>query len=314
MQKYIDNFLEVSTVKDGNTFALGRYENGVPCYGLYLKPVENTVLERIEKKARVKFQLEDDSENYSQEARVVFFQKLKDYLDKTGSPTNEKEENEMLGYLYNACLNSLTDLARWSKSNRSVYDEGHNEFSIVQLLSINNDKENISLLEKEIEDKLVESRLQSFSEFREWFNKNKTSILTKKQLAYLEDEQSILQNNRARMNKTICERINKKYSDSTIIEERVKKVKHRKETIRDIIIQTEPRHLINRLIEKMQTEEWLLDEVYSLSFPTCKMITQACTDIKKYDCYEDRVEEIRKKLNELNDYFSMVLDNLRKKI
>lgn len=314
IQKYIDEFLEVSTVKDGEGFTLGRYENRVPCYGLYLKPVKGSVLERIEKKARLRFQLEEDVENYSQEARVIFFQKLQEYIELTGYPTNKKEEDYMLGYVYNACNNSLIDLARWSKSNRSVYDEALNEFSIVQLLSLDNDDSGVTFLEREVEDKLTEIKSKSFSHFRVWFNENKDKILTKKQLAYLEDEYSILPNHRARMNKTISERIYRNYTEESIIKHRIEKVRHRKRVLEDIILWTKTdRQLVYRIVNNMKTESWLLESMYSLSFSTCSMITEACKG-RDYNCKRDCIIEIREELQRLYEYILSVLEGLEKKL
>ena len=314
IQKYIDELLEVSTVKEGDNFSLGRYEGRVPHYGLYLRPVKNSVLERIEKKARLKFQLEEDAENYSQEARVIFFQKMKEYMVEKGCPTNEKEKNDMFGYLYNACNNSLTNLARWSKSNRSVYDEEANEFSIVQLLSMDNDNESLPILEKEVEDKLTEINSKSFSYFRIWFNENKDKILTKKQLAYLEDEQSVGLKNRSKINRTISERIYRNYTDESIIKHRISKIKHRKEVLEDVILHSKTdRQLIHKIVNKMKKETWLLESVYSLSFDTCSMVTKACKDIE-YDCNSDCAIEIREELQRLYDYISRVLEGLEKKL
>lgn len=314
IQEYIDELLEISTVKDGKDFSLGRYNDGVPCYGLYLKPVEDSVLERVEKKARLKFQLEEDAENYSQEARAIFFQKMKEYIVGKGCPTNEKEKNDMFGYLYKACSNSLTDLARLSKSNRSVYDEALNKFSIVQLLSLDNDEEGVVFLEREIEDKLVEMKSESFSYFRDWFNKNKNKILTKKQLDYLEDEHSILPNHRARMNRIISERIYRNYTDESIIRYRIEKVKHREKVLEELVLSSNTdRQLVFKLINKMKNESWLLDAVYSLSFSTCSMVTKACKD-REYDCKRECVIEIRNELQRLYDYTSTVLEGLEKKL
>lgn len=310
IQKYVDELLEVSTVKEGDEYSLGYYNNGVPVYGLYLKPTRGSVLERIEKKAKVKFQLEDDSENYAQEARTIFFEKLEDYLKKQ-TPSNEKEKNNMFGYLYNACNNSLTDLARWSKSNRSVYNEEENEFSIVQLLSINNeDNKNLSQLEKEIEDKLTEKKSKSFNYFRIWFNDNKKSILTKKQLAYLEDEQTVDIKNRSKINKTISERIYKNYTEESIAKHKAEEIKRKKKVIEDIIIWTSSNdEFISRIVENMKKENWLLELIYSLSFSTCSLITKACKK-QPYSYTKENLIEIREELDRLYSYFLKCLKDL----
>lgn len=313
IQKYIDELLECSTVKDGNGYALGRQE-GTPVFGLYLKPVDKTVLHRVEKKAKRKFQLEMDAENYSQEARVIFFQKMREYIDKKGQPTNEQEESNMFGYLYKACNNSLTNLARCSKSNRSVYDYTQNDFSIMQVLSVNEETERLPLLEKEIEDKLSEREAESFCDFRDWFNENKSKILTKKQLAYLEDELSVMESNRARMNKTISERVYRKYTDNSIIERRIEKIKHRIEILHNIALSSKTdKQLMFRLVNSMKKESWLIDVVYMLSFATCNMITKACKGLE-YECNKKSVKEIRDEIQKLYNYNLSILEGLEKKL
>lgn len=314
LQKYLDGLLEVGTVKEGDEYVQGYYNNRVPVYGLYLKAKKDTILERVEIMAKGKFKLEADSENYAQEARVVFFEKLEGYLKEHGEPATEKEINQMNGLLYKMCRDHMVDIARGMKSNPLVCDKESGNFIVVHLLSLDTEDEFSQTLQGEVENVLNTNSKDSFSHFRLWFNENKYKILTKKQLAYLEDENTVLPNHRARMNRTICERINKNYSDTTITEERIKKIQLKISVLRNILIQAEPRHFMSALVRNMKEESWLVDEVYGLSFDTCKMITNACSDIKKYDCIKGRVDEIRNSLEHLNDYFSTILKGLEKKL
>lgn len=314
LQKYLDNLLEVGTVKEEDGYVLGYYNNRVPVYGLYLKPKKDSILERVEIMAKGKFKLEADSENYAQEARVVFFEKLGEYLKEHGEPITEKDVDNMNAWLYKTCYNHMANIAILMKSGASVCDRETGEFSIVHLLSLDADDDLSNMLQGEVEDTLHNSSKDSFSHFRIWFNENKHKILTKKQLAYLEDENSVDIKNRAKINKTISERINTKYSDTTITEERVKKIKKRKAVLRDILINAQPRHLMCSLVKHMKDEPWLIEEVYGLSFDTCKMITNACSNIRVYECTESGVEEIRKCLESINGYFSTILTGLEKKL
>lgn len=314
LQKYLDSLLEVGTVKEGDEYVQGYYNNRVPVYGLYLKAKKDTILERVEIMAKGKFKLEADSENYAQEARAVFFEKLGEYLKEHGEPATEKDIDSMNALLYKSCANHMADIAKLMKSGSSICDRETGQFSIVHLLSLDTEDEFSQALQGEVEEVLNNNSKDSFSHFRLWFNENKHKILTKKQLAYLEDESSVLPNHRARMNKTISERINRKYSDTTITEERIKKIQSKISVLRNILIQAEPRHFMFALVKNMKEESWLVDEVYGLSFDTCKMITNACSDIKKYDCIEGRVNEIRNSLEHLNGYFSTILEGLEKKL
>lgn len=312
IQKYIDELLECSTVKDRNGYALGR-QDGTPVFGLYLKPVDKTVLHRVEKKAKQKFQLEMDAENYSQEARVIFFRELEEYIKKKGQPNNEQEESNMFGYLYKACDNSLTNLARSSKSNRSVYDYSQNKFSIMQVLSVD-DENAVIQIEKEIGDKFSENTTEIFCTFRGWFNENKDKILTKKQLEYLQDENTISLSNRARMNKTISDRVYRKYTDDSIIEYRIEKIKYKLKVLHNIVLSSKTdKQLMFRLVNSMKKESWLIDVVYALSFGTCSMITRACKGLE-HECNENNVKEIRDELQKLYDYNLSILKGLEKKL
>ena len=276
IQKYLDDLLEVSTVKEGNEYVLGYYNNRVPVYGLYLKAKKDSILERVEIMAKGKFKLELDAENYAQEARVVFFEKLKEYLEKYDEPSTEEDVHNMNGLLYKSCQNHMMDIAKLMKSGASICDRGTGEFSIVQLLSLDAGDDFSQALQGEVEDILNTSSKESFSYFRIWFNENKESILTKKQLAYLEDEQSIMETNRARMNKTISERIYRSYTDESIAKHRISRISSRIDILNKILKSRTDRHLMFEIVQQMKNEPWLIDNVYSLSFKTCTMITEAC--------------------------------------
>lgn len=314
IQKYLDDLLEIGTVKEGNEYVLGYYHNRVPVYGLYLKAKKDSILERVEIMAKGKFKLELDAENYAQEVRAYFFMKLKEYIEKNGEPTTEKEIDNMNALLYKMCRDHMVDIGRSMKNNSLTCDKESGEFSVVRLLSLDSEDDFSQMLQGEVEDVLNTNSKESFSYFRIWFNENKESILTKKQLAYLEDEQSIMETNRARMNKTISERIYRNYTDESIIKHRVGRIEHRKEILKDIMEWSKTdRQLVYKIVNSMKTESWLLEAMYSLSFDTCKMFTDACKD-REYECKVECVEEIRGELQRLYDYLLRVLEGLEKKL
>ena len=116
------------------------------------------------------------------------------------------------------------------------------------------------------------------------------------------------------MNKTISERIYRNYTDESIIKHRIEKIRHRKEILEDLILSTNTdRQLVYKIVNKMRNESWLLEAMYSLSFRTCSMVTDACKN-KEYDCQIDCVIEIREELQRLYDYILKVLEGLEKKL
>lgn len=313
IQKYLDDLLEIGTVKEGNEYVLGYYHNRVPVYGLYLKAKKGSILERVEFMAKGKFKLEADAENYAQEVRAYFFIKLKEHIEKNGEPTTEKEVDNMNGLMYKMCKDHMIDIARGMKSNQLTCDKESGMFSVVQLLSLDASDDFSNSLQGEVEDVMQNNSKESFSYFRAWFNENRSKILTKKQLQYLEDENSIMETNRARMNKTISERIYRSYTDESIHKYRIEKISHRIEIIDKIIKSRTDRHLMLELMNAMKHEDWLLEGVYSLSFDTCSMITDACKN-NEYECKSECVKEIKTKLYELGSYFSTILERFEKSL
>lgn len=318
-QQYLDDMLKVSTVSESSNgetkYVLGIYNNRVPVQGLYLKAKKDTPLERVEVKAKKRFSLETDPENYVQEARIIFFQQLEKYLNKYGVPKTEEQEKEMFGYVHNACMNTLSNIARKAKSNVMVYDSKTNTYSIMNLLSLNIEETNeegdevISRVEIEATNVIDTLAKESFNEFRIWFNENKSSFLTKRQLEYLEDKEVIQSKHRARINKTISERTYRKYTEDRLIKARIDKVKSKLKSLDNILDSKTIKDFMNNLVKEMKYNEWITDEVYTVSFETCAIITKACKE-QEYMASKDNIMEIKKVLYTLYTYFSRVLDRL----
>lgn len=313
VQKYLDNMLTTTTVKEGDEYVLGRYVNRVPVCGLYLNSTKDSILEKVEIMAKVKFKLECDPENYSQEIRVKFFDLLGKYIEEYGEPITSEDERKMNSWLYSSCRNYLCDIAKTMKSGASLCNRETGEFTVIQLLSLDSDDEFSQSLQGEVEEALNMSSKESFNYFRSWFNENKSNILTKKQLAYLEDENLILPNHRARINKTISDRVYKQYTNSSIIQYRIDKINHKISLLDKILNSSSERQLVYNLVKSMKTEEWLTESIYTLSFETCAMVTSACKSVE-YTCKKECVNEIRQELYRLYMYFLEIIERLKKNL
>lgn len=311
LQKYLDSLLEIGTVKEGDEYVQGYYNNRVPVYGLYLKAKKDTILERVEIMAKGKFKLEADSENYAQEARAVFFEKLGEYLKEHEEPTTEKEIDNMNAWLYKSCYNYMQNLARDTKGTVSSYDKNEG-YLVVNLLSLDLDDGDLArTLEKEVEDKLSESKVESYNAFRIWFNENKNKILTKKQLEYLENEFSVPNpSNRAKIRKNIAKRVNEKYNKDSVMQHRFKTLTQKIDTVLYLMESDTDEVLYERVVDTIDKKDWLTEEVYGLSFSTCRTITEARKG--KFVFTKENAIEIREKIAELYMYFSGVRENLKK--
>lgn len=305
ISKYLDDLLELSTVKEGECYSLGYYHNRVPIFGLYLKAKKGSILERVEIMAKGKFKLEMDSENYAQEVRSKFFELLEKYIKENGLPQTNEGINNMNGWLYKSCCNYMSNLSKLLKSGASVRDRQTGDYTIFKLLSLDEEQS----LQGEVEKTLDESSKESFCFFRQWFNENKEDILTKKQLQYLENEQTVLVNNRARMNKTISERVYRYYSEDTISRYRIDKLNQKLKVLEDLLFNTiTDRQFMYKLVKYMRKEKWITEYVYSLSFETCKMITNTCKR-KEVSYKKINVIEIE---DELRNLYSFILKTLKK--
>lgn len=209
IHKYYNPFYK-KPILDNSEYVEGLYVDRKPIHGIYLEPISNTLLSDLEIKAKAKFKLERDSENYCQEVRFHYFKMLDKYIEKFGIPTNEKDELHMKNYVAKGCLNELKNLSKKMKSNISYYDEEKGEFIIQKLISIGSKDKfgeiSLDTLEYDIYNKNI-NIANCCNDFQNWFNKNKSSILTKKQLDYLEDSTVVDYSNKCRIEKNIRKRV-----------------------------------------------------------------------------------------------------------
>lgn len=301
----IEDMLEVMEIGDKER-ECGRNTDGRTVYGYYIRAKKDTLLEKVENIARGKFKLEKDPENYTQEARIVLHEKIKEY--------NEREDKEIVGeeglegYLLKSCQNKLTDIARQSKGTSTKYDSSTGEYLIVNFLSLEaTDKDGNYIYEEEVTKAVDLRKEESYGKFREWFNENKKYILTKKQLEYLKNPNIIDKKNRSKINRNIISRVEKCFSTGKAKGIEVKKIKNRIDIINSILKNTYDENMILELVEKMKTENWLLEEVYTASFKTCKMVSKAC----KQHIYisKDGIIEIKNILHELKEFYEEIIKN-----
>ena len=135
MNNYYNPFNE-KTILDNGEYSQGTYVDRKPICGVYLEVRKGTLLFDLEIKAKAKFKLEKDPENYCQEVRFHYFKMLDKYIDKFGEPVNKQDELHTKNYIAKGCLNELKNLAKKMKSNTSYYDDEKGEFIIQKLVSI----------------------------------------------------------------------------------------------------------------------------------------------------------------------------------
>ena len=277
----IEDMLETKFVKDPNEesgFTLGCYIDRITLYGYYLKAKKGSLLERIENLAVTKFQLENDSENFRQLARLQFWLSVQKYYDRFGFDENVKPD----GFIYTDVRYKLMDIAKLAKSNVSVCDRSTGKYHI---------NKNESYEKKFIEeiDKIRNQKDERFiselygnteedeymNEFRKWLNENMDNILTKKQADYLRGDFIVNDVSSVwRLNKNIASRVEKAYAQSKAREERIRKLNKRLKNIQDVLDFTNEDEFIKNIIKLEKNKSGLLVEIYEdLSIGYSKILT-----------------------------------------
>lgn len=310
MNNYYNPFNE-KTILDNGEYSQGTYVDRKPICGVYLEARKDTLLFDLEIKAKAKFKLEKDPENYCQEVRFHYFKMLDKYIDKFGEPVNEQDELHMKNYVAKGCLNELKNLAKKMKSNVSYYDDEKGEFIIQKLVSIGSKDRSgeISLdtLEYDIHNR-HETNVNCYSDFGVWFNNYKTSILTKKQLDYLDDPSIVSEKHRKEINRNIRKRIDKKYHDLTVKDCKIYELNRKKDLLDRILNSRSNIEMLKHIVNVMDNEDWLVEELYSSDLDVCKLIT----DFVNGFFYNDKITSIKisKILIEKVKEFEKTLQNL----
>ena len=312
MEKYYNPF-KMKTVKDKDEYTLGMYVNRIPVFGLYIDGEEDFIKE-LEIKAKAKFKLENDSENYAQQVRMYYYVVLDKYIDKFGEPETDKQKKDMVKYVSKGALNKLRDLSRSMKNKICYYDKEKEEVVFHTLTSLN------SMLEytknEDILDGLdymihSDDAKENYSIFARWFDLNKNDVLTKKQLEYLEDNNTVSSNkNKKAIEQNIVRRIDRRYSDLSIKDCYLMDLNHKKSIVEDILNSEDEKEFFINIVNNLN-EDWLLEQLYSMDMDICKTITNATKGIyeKNKNIYKicDKIIEIGMEIDELLEKVKMEL-------
>lgn len=277
----IEDMLETKSVKDPNEesgFTLGCYIDRITLYGYYLKAKKGSLLERIENLAVTKFQLENDSENFRQLARLQFWLSVQKYYDRFGFDENVKPD----GFIYTDVRYKLMDIAKLAKSNVSVCDRSTGKYHINKIESYEKKFiEEIDKIRNQKDERFI-SELYGYTEedeymneFRKWLNENMDNILTKKQADYLRGDFIVNDVSSVwRLNKNIASRVEKAYAQSKAREERIRKLNKRLKNIQDVLDFTNEDEFIKNIIKLEKNKSGLLVEIYEdLSIGYSKILT-----------------------------------------
>ena len=308
MEKYYNPF-KVKTVKNGEEYTLGMYVDRIPVFGFYLDGEEDFIKE-LEIKAKAKFKLECDAENYAQQVRMYYYIVLEKYLEKFGEPETEKQKNDMVKYVSKGCLNKLRDLSRSMKNKLCYYDKEKEEVVFHTLMSLSHiidytKNENIV----DSIDYMIHSTqpTESYNLFAKWFEVNKNDILTKKQLEYLRDNNTVSSNkNKRAIEQNIIRRVDRKYSDLSIDDCKLMDLTYKKNILEDILNSKDNVEFLTK-ITKALDEDWLLEELYSMDMSICKIITDATKG--KYD-NSRKIYTICQKIIEINDKIDKLIESI----
>lgn len=310
IEKYYNPF-KIKTIKEKDGFTCGIYVNRVPVCGLYIDG-EERLLKDLEIKAKSKFKLECDPENYAQEVRFLYFNVLNKYIENFGVPENDRDINFMENYVARGCLNGLINVSKRNKNKVNYFDKEKEEFVIQNLIYISGrDSGNTNTLSLDTLEYMINAKIESgdksSSFFKIWFNTNKHNILTKKQLGYLDNSVVLLENGRHQIEKNIIKRVDRKYSSLTINECRSIELNRKLDIINNILDSEKYYEVLHKISQVIDEEDWLLESLYSMDLDICKMITRAINGI-----YENspKVIKICENLLNLEKTFKDSLKNI----
>ncbi len=291
----IEDMLETRNVKDQNEeegFALGCYADRITLYGYYLKAKKGSLLERIENLAVTKFQLENDSENFRQLARLHFWLSVQKYYNRFGFDENVKPD----GFIYTDVRYKLMDIAKLAKSNVSVCDRSTGKYHINKIESYEKKFiEEIDKIRNQKDERFiselygVSEEEEYMNEFRKWLNENMDNILTKKQADYLRGDFIVNDVSSVwRLNKNIAARVEKAYAQSKAREERIRKLNKRLKNIQNVLDFINEEEFVRNIIKLEKNKSGLLVEIYEdLSIGHGKILTNIINSKGEYKPNKD---------------------------
>lgn len=305
IEEYYNPF-NIKTISEGNEYTYGMYFDRIATPGFYLEAKKDSLLFDLEIKAKAKFKLERDPENYVQEVRISYFKMLDKFIKNHGEPKTKEDEKYMKNYIAKGCLQDLKDLAKKIKSNMSYFDKEKEEFIIQKLIYIGNKYTNktttIETLGYDIHNR-NSTIIDCYNEFAEWFNNEKYNILTKKQIAYLDDPSIVSDKHKREIERNIRKRIDKKHSDLTINECKKYNLNRKINILNDILDMDSCDSMMKTIMKYIETEVWLEDMLYECNFNTIMYISDYINGFY----YDDKskiyniTNIIIEKLNELNN-------------
>ena len=285
----IEDMIEISLVKDENSptgYSLGRYEDRVALNGFYIKPKKGTLLERVMNMAKAKFKLENDSENYASLAMLELWISINKYYDKLGYDDSIKGD----GLIYQNTKYKLMDYAKLAKSNVSVCDRSTGKYYINKIESfeqkfieesdkIKNQKDERYLCE--MYNTIFTEENETTSEFKKWLMKNRSYILTKKQIDYLDGEVIINDmSGQWRINKSIAKRVEECYANDKFRTEKVNKLNKKLKNVTYLLDFKDEEDLLERLIKTShkKNDDVLLKLFEYLNKDECILLTKIISE------------------------------------
>lgn len=276
------DMIEATKVKDSDSYSLGTYYNKVPVNGFYLKSKKGSLLERIEQMAKSKFQLENDPENYMQEARVELWLSVIKYYDRFGYDEDVKAD----GLIYTDVKYKMMDKAKLAKGNVSVCDRSTGKYHINKIESyeqkfieendkIKNQKDERFL--SDIYNGSIFNDTESSNEFIIWLNKNKSYILTKKQIDYLEGNVIINDvSGEWRIKKNIIKRIEESYANDKIRINKLNQLNKEIKVVDNILDFKNEKDLLTKILKLgKKKNSFIIIELYeNLNKTNCMTLTK----------------------------------------
>lgn len=286
------DMLEIQTIKDDNGYSPGTYYNKSGNNGLYLKAEKGSLLEKVEMMAKKKFQLENDAENYMQEARLELWLTINKYYEENKDEEGKKPD----GWIYTRVQWKMMDMAKLAKSNVSTCDRKTGKYHINKIesyeqkfieendkLKNQKDEKFLSLLHNIPVDASAMDNISS-NPFIQWFNENAEFILTRKQLEWLNGD-FILDDvsGQWRLRKNILSKVEKAYNEDRIKEEKLKRLNKYLKYIEYLLDFKDEEDLKLRLLKTSKRKDGaiILDLYRGIDMKYCEVLTKICNSTEE---------------------------------
>ena len=317
----IEDMIELCLIKDENSpsgYSLGKYEDRVGLNGFYLKAKKGSLCERVENTFCGKFKLEFDHENYRQEARLQLWLSINKYYEKLGYDDSRKGD----GLIFQNCKYKAMDMAKLAKSNVSICDRSTGKYHINKIESfeqkfieesdkIKNQKDERYLCE--MYNAIFVEENETTSEFKKWLNKNRSYILTKKQIDYLDGEVIINDmSGQWRINKSIAKRVEECYANDKFRTEKVNKLNKKLKNVTYLLDFKDEEDLLERLIKTShkKNDDVLVKLFEYLKKDQCilltKIISEEYKDVNDKKFFYDVIDILVKEEKYINDLIESV--------